>query len=196
MPRNKNILVSTLGLLFAAFAIAHLSQWSTSEQGVQSYKHIRRTIKMMPPIEISISKLEEKSVEPGDIVTLVATINSSLTAGRVRWEWKAGNGVEFLDNQTSGYLEMNSAREQKTLQVRFRQVSNKNEMIHLNFYQGEERQQNAGSSVYNSLNQDLINLETAEIMERQKIYHEEMEDGITVLSSEAEDKNKAHKHEH
>jgi hypothetical protein len=197
MPINKTIKISFLSALFATVAIMHTVYRSgDTTQSQPPYKSMKRTLKLMAPIEIKVVKQEQKETEAGDILTLIGTIRADQSLEKLRWEWRAAHGVEILDVTTVGYIDSMHAGEERTLQIRVRQLSQKNELVHLQVFQNESRSQLMGAFSYNTFDQEKLEAESAAIIERQREYHEELE-GQTVLSSEAEKKNQAYEeHEH
>ena len=196
MPiRNAPLKLGILTLLFLAITALHWTRKSDSQSRRSPLDNLQRTVKLVPPIEIEMSRIEDNAVSPGSVFTLRATIRtSSSLVGLTRFEWSSTPGAEILSVNRSGELNIESARQDHVLEITVRQSSDQNELIHLNFFDQGSRPRILGTFSYHTLNQDQIEIETAKIIERQKIYHGE--DEMTVLSSESGKEESNHTHDH
>lgn len=194
MPNNKTINFYSLVIAFCLIAILHFYQKDINSSKGQ--KVLIRTSKLLPPIHAEIKKVENDDVVMGSQFSLRAEVAAHISKTRVRWAWSADPGVNLLNSKTTGVIEFDSARDTFELEMQFKQVSESNEKIYLKFFDDLNPDQVLGAFIYNSLNQEKIESESKEIAERQKIYIEEMGEGISVLSSEGEPSGHSHDDPH
>jgi hypothetical protein len=172
---SRRIAIITVLLTFGISATAVFLHTREDVQGMNEMKSLSlkrpqniliKTSKLKPSYEIRISKVEADAVQAGATFTLEVHASTMRVLNTLNYSWVLPEGVSLVSGTMTGSVSNLNPKNAALISAQFSQQDGENKVIYLKTWLADERDPQLTTVQYNTVLQDEMDYERAELAKR------------------------------